>query len=94
MAIYGLSGDSPKANTTFQIKQSLPYPLLCDQSFALIEAIGLKKTPKGTVRGVFAVDKKGKVLLCEAGGPDATLTAAQNLVAKAAGDEDAKHEAK
>lgn len=90
MAIYGLSGDSPKANTTFQTKQSLPYPLLCDQSFALIEAIGLKKTPKGTVRGVFAVDKKGKVLLCEAGGPDATLTAAQNLVAKPAGDEDAK----
>jgi peroxiredoxin len=27
-AVYGLSTDSPKSNTTFVTKQSLPYPLL------------------------------------------------------------------
>lgn len=79
-SVYGLSTDSPKANTTFQTKQNLPYPLLCDPHATLIGAIGFKKAPKGTTRGVFAVDKKGKVLLREAGGPDATVNAAQELV--------------
>lgn len=83
LSIFGLSGDSPKANTTFQMKQSLPYPLICDTKATLIAAIGFKKSPKGTTRGVFAVDKKGKVLLREAGGPDATVDAVQKIVASA-----------
>ncbi|CAG7917223.1 unnamed protein product [Penicillium olsonii] len=83
LAIYGLSGDSPKANTTFKTRQNLQYPLLCDPQANLIAAIGLKKSPKGTVRGVFAVDKKGKVLLRESGGPDATVDAVQKIVANA-----------
>ncbi|KAH6652928.1 thioredoxin-like protein, partial [Truncatella angustata] len=62
LAIYGLSKDSPKANTTFKTKQNLPYPLLCDPSSTLIGAIGLKKAPNNTTRGVFVVDKTGKVL--------------------------------
>lgn len=81
LAIYGLSTDSPKANTTFKEKQKLPYPLLCDPGATLIGAIGFKKAPKGTTRGVFAVDKAGKVLLAEAGGPAATVEAVQQLVA-------------
>lgn len=81
LSIYGLSADSPKANTTFKTKQNLPYPLLCDSGAALISAIGFKKAPKGTVRGVFAIDKEGKVLLREAGGPDATVDAVHRLVA-------------
>ncbi|KAH9900149.1 thioredoxin-like protein [Xylariomycetidae sp. FL2044] len=85
LAIYGLSTDSPKANTTFKTKQNLPYPLLCDPSASLIDAIGLKKAPKGTTRGVFAVDKSGKVLLAEAGGPAATVDAVKKLVAEAEG---------
>ncbi|EGD94691.1 hypothetical protein TESG_02199 [Trichophyton tonsurans CBS 112818] len=80
LSIFGLSGDSPKANTTFQTKQKLPYPLLCDPSFTLIGAFGLKKTPKGTVRGVFAVNKEGKVLLRTPGGPEKTLSLVQDLV--------------
>lgn len=79
-SIYGLSTDSPKANTTFKTKQNLPYPLLCDPRATLIGAIGFKKSPKGTTRGVFAIDKKGKVLLREAGGPDATVDAVLKLV--------------
>ncbi|KAK3327125.1 thioredoxin-like protein [Cercophora scortea] len=82
LAIYGLSTDSPRANTTFKDKQKLPYPLLCDPSATLIAAIGLKKSPKGTTRGVFVVDKAGKVLAAEAGGPDGTLAVAKKVVAE------------
>ncbi|PWY93837.1 AhpC-TSA-domain-containing protein [Aspergillus sclerotioniger CBS 115572] len=82
LSIYGLSTDSPKANTTFKTKQGLPYPLLCNPSSSLIEAIGLKKLPKGTIRGVFVLDKVGKVLVLQAGGPDATVNAVQKLVSK------------
>ncbi|GKZ51963.1 hypothetical protein AbraIFM66951_008800 [Aspergillus brasiliensis] len=81
-SIYGLSADSPKANTTFKTKQSLPYPLLCNPTATLIAALGLKKSPKGTIRGVFAIDKHGKVLILQTGGPDATLNAVQDLVAE------------
>lgn len=93
LAIYGLSADSPKANTTFQTKQNLPYPLLCDPSASLIGAIGLKKVPKGTTRGVFVVDKQGKVLICQSGGPDATVDAVQQLVALGSGKKEAHDEA-
>ncbi|KAI2625881.1 AhpC-TSA-domain-containing protein [Hypoxylon sp. NC1633] len=85
LAIYGLSTDSPKANTAFKTKQNLPYPLLCDPSATLIDAIGLKKAPKGTTRGVFAIDKDGKVLLAEPGGPAATVDAVKKLVAESEG---------
>ena len=51
LSIYGLSNDSPKANTTFVTKQKLQYSLLCDPKQTLISAIGLKKAPKGTTRG-------------------------------------------
>ncbi|KAI1808128.1 AhpC-TSA-domain-containing protein [Daldinia bambusicola] len=82
LAIYGLSADSPKANTTFKTKQNLPYPLLCDTSFTLIGPLGFKKAPKGVTRGVFAVDKNGKVLIAEPGGPAATVEAVKKLVAE------------
>ncbi|KAK1756856.1 peroxiredoxin DOT5 [Echria macrotheca] len=85
LAIYGLSTDSPKANTTFQDKQKLPYPLLCDPAATLIAAIGLKKTPKGTTRGVFVVDKSGKVLAAEPGGPEATVAVVKRVVEQLAG---------
>ncbi|KAK4201415.1 peroxiredoxin DOT5 [Triangularia verruculosa] len=78
--IYGLSTDSPKANTTFKEKQKLPYELLCDPSASLIGAIGLKKAPKGTTRGVFVVDKSGKVLAAQAGGPEGTVQVVREIV--------------
>ncbi|PNY25959.1 Uncharacterized protein TCAP_04109 [Tolypocladium capitatum] len=80
LAIYGLSSDSPKANTTFREKQKLPYPLLCDPQATLIAAIGLKKQPKGTQRGVFVVNKEGRVLVAEPGGPAATVERVKALV--------------
>ncbi|KAH8685955.1 thioredoxin-like protein [Tricladium varicosporioides] len=79
-AIYGLSKDSPKANTTFKEKQKLPYALLCDPSATLIGAIGLKKAPSGTTRGVFAIDKSGKILAAEPGSPQGTVDVIKKLV--------------
>ncbi|KAH8693114.1 thioredoxin-like protein [Talaromyces proteolyticus] len=93
LSIYGLSADSPKANTTFKTKQNLPYPLLCDPNATLIGSLGLKKSPKGTVRGVFAVDKNGKVLLLEHGSPVGTVDAVEKIVGEAAKDEDKAEEA-
>ncbi|KAI9892162.1 MAG: hypothetical protein M1814_001620 [Vezdaea aestivalis] len=78
-SIYGLSTDSPKANTTFKTKQNLPYTLLCDPNASLIGAIGFKKAPKGTTRGVFIVDKDGNVLAAEAGGPAPTVAVARKI---------------
>jgi peroxiredoxin Q/BCP len=90
LAIYGLSNDTPKSNTTFRTKQNLNYPLLCDPAQTLISAIGLKKAPKGTprggiaagstTRGVFVVDKAGKVLAAEPGSPDGTVAVVKRIV--------------
>ncbi|KAK6386720.1 hypothetical protein LTR65_008784 [Meristemomyces frigidus] len=86
LSIYGLSTDTSKSNTTFKTKQDLPYSLLCDPKATLIQAIGLKKAPKGTTRGVFVVDKSGKVLVAEAGGPQATVDAVKAVVREMGGD--------
>ena len=83
-AMYGLSRDSSKANTTFKTKQNLPYTLLCDPSSTLIGAIGLKKGAS-TTRGVFVVNKEGKVLAAEAGSPQATVDVVKGLVGKVNG---------
>jgi peroxiredoxin Q/BCP len=40
----------------------------------------LKKAPKGTTRGVFVIDKEGKVLAAEPGGPAATVEIVRKLV--------------
>jgi peroxiredoxin Q/BCP len=53
----------------------------------LIQAIGFKKAPKGTQRGVFVVDKEGKVLAAEAGGPAATVEVVKGLVESMGGNE-------
>lgn len=80
LSIYGLSSDSPKANTAFKTKHNLPYTLLCDPSATLIKAIGMQKAAKGTKRGVFVVDKAGKVLAAEGGGPQATVDVVKKVV--------------
>jgi thioredoxin-dependent peroxiredoxin len=58
----------------------LPYDLLCDPKATLIGAIGLKKSPSGTVRGLFVVDKEGKVLAAEPGSPAGTVAAVKKLL--------------
>ncbi|KIW31628.1 hypothetical protein, variant 2 [Cladophialophora immunda] len=77
LAVYGLSTDSPKANTTFATKQKLPYQLLCDPNATLTSAIGMKKPGPGksTTRGVVVIDKQGTLRLWEQAGPAKTLEA-------------------
>ncbi|KAL9641096.1 MAG: hypothetical protein Q9204_000321 [Flavoplaca sp. TL-2023a] len=82
-SIFGLSSDSPKSNTTFKTKQRLPFTLLCDSNATLIAAIGMRKSPKGIVRGVFVVSKASKVEAVEPGGPAATVEAVRRLVKSA-----------
>ncbi|KAL2041049.1 hypothetical protein N7G274_005993 [Stereocaulon virgatum] len=79
-SIFGLSRDSPKSNTTFKTKQNLPYVLLCDPKASLITAIGMKKAPSGTTRGVFVVNKEGRVEGASTGGPAATVDFVQKLI--------------
>lgn len=86
LLIFGLSADSTKANTTFKEKQKLTYPLLCDPQRTLISAIGLKKQPSGTQRGVFVVDKAGKVLAAQAGSPQGTVDVVKAIVEEAGAD--------
>ena len=90
LSIFGLSNDSPKANTNFKTKQNLPYPLLCDPKATLIEAIGMKKSPSGTTRGVFVVDKSGKVLAAEPGSPSSTVEVVKGIVSGMGGDSEAE----
>lgn len=66
-SIYGLSTDSPKANTLFRTRQSLPYTLLSDPHATLIEAIGMRNALKRTKRGVFVINKQAKVEIIFAG---------------------------
>ncbi|QDS76347.1 hypothetical protein FKW77_002948 [Venturia effusa] len=88
LSIFGLSGDSPKSNTTFKTKQKLPYDLLCDPSYGLIGAIGLQAKPaKKTSRGVFIVDKSGKVLAAETGGPEPTKNVAHKIASGLSGSD-------
>lgn len=85
-SIYGLSNDSPKSNTSFKEQQKLSYELLCDPERTLINAIGLKSSAGKTQRGVFVVDKQGKVLAAEPGGPAATVEVVRRLVGEEGAD--------
>ncbi|TGZ80448.1 AhpC-TSA-domain-containing protein [Ascodesmis nigricans] len=59
-SVFGLSGDSPKANTNFHTKQSLgDIVLLCDPAYALHERLGIKKGAKGTIRSTTIIKKEG-----------------------------------
>lgn len=91
-SVFGLSADSPKANTTFKTKNKLQYSLLCDQKSTLIAAIGLRKTPRGTQRGVFVVDKQGKVLAAQAKGPAGTVDVVKKLIEEGGEDEETEEE--
>jgi thioredoxin-dependent peroxiredoxin len=48
----------------------------------------MKKFPKGTTRGVFVVDKTGKVLAAEPGGPQATVDVVKRVVEELGGSKE------
>lgn len=82
LSVYGLSTDSLKSNKAFVAKNNLKYRLLCDPSAKLISAIGLKRSPKGTIRGVIVIDKTGKVTAYEQGGPQRTVDVVMQVLSK------------
>ncbi|WFD27829.1 thioredoxin peroxidase dot5 [Malassezia nana] len=63
--VYGLSSDSPKAQTTWSKKLSLPYRLLCDPKRELIGA--LTGTKASTKRSHFVIGEDGTLTLSAIG---------------------------
>ena len=66
--IYGVSIDSPASHAMFIAKHQLPFPLLSDESRAIVEAYGVwveksmyGKTYMGIVRTTFLIDASGKI---------------------------------
>ena len=66
--VVGISPDTPKAQTTFKVNQSLPFTLLCDTEKKAAEAYGVYqeknmygKKVMGIVRTTFVIDEKGKL---------------------------------
>ncbi|KAJ5907972.1 Alkyl hydroperoxide reductase subunit C/ Thiol specific antioxidant [Penicillium taxi] len=82
LSIYGVSVDSPRHNANFKEIFNLPFDLLCDKEANLIRAMGFKRPwgPMTIRRGLFVLDKRGKVLLQKPGGPDLTLEFAQRMI--------------
>ncbi|KAH9923512.1 AhpC-TSA-domain-containing protein [Fomitopsis serialis] len=60
-AVYCLSADSPSAQTKWQDKKELPYPLLSDPQRVLITALGAGEGGK-TKRSHFVFEKGGKLV--------------------------------
>ena len=66
--IFGISIDSPKSHAKFLAKHSLPFPLISDESRAIVESYGVwveksmyGKKYMGTERTTFVIDPAGKI---------------------------------
>ncbi|MCB9689994.1 MAG: peroxiredoxin [Alphaproteobacteria bacterium] len=69
VAVYGVSGDSVKRQSSFDTKYGLGLPLLADPDRSLLEAWGVLgekkmygKTVKGIIRSTFLFDEDGAVV--------------------------------
>ena len=61
--IFGVSIDSPQSHAKFAAKHSLPFPLLSDESRAMVEAYGVwVEKNMGTERTTFIIDPEGLIL--------------------------------
>lgn len=67
--VFGVSIDSAASHAKFIKKHTLPFPLLVDESHALVDAFGVwveksmyGKKYMGTERSTFVIDPKGKIL--------------------------------
>jgi thioredoxin-dependent peroxiredoxin len=68
VVVLGISKDTSKAQTTFKVKQKLPYTLLCDVDKKVVEAYGVWKEKNmygkkvmGVERTTFIIDERGKI---------------------------------
>jgi len=67
-AVFGVSVDSPASHAKFIKKYSLPFPLLSDESHAIVEAYGVwveksmyGKKYMGTERSTFVIRPDGRI---------------------------------
>jgi len=94
VAVFGLSADSPKAQTTFKEKTGVDFDLISDPQYELLGPLGAKKSPKGVLRSHWLF-VNGKAVLVEHGvkpaeSPEAVLAAAKEYAKKDAPAEDSK----
>jgi len=63
--IYGMSYDTPKAQTTWKQKYSLQYDLLCDPKGEVLKRLGVTKTLSGNGGGIkrshVVIEKGGRI---------------------------------
>jgi peroxiredoxin Q/BCP len=66
--VLGISGDTPKAQKSFEEKFDLPYTLLADKDRKMCEAFGVIKEKnmygkkvKGIARTTFVIGAEGKI---------------------------------
>lgn len=83
--VFGLSADTPNAQSKFKEKLGLSFDLLSDREYELIGPLGAKKSPSGVIRSHW-VFKNGKLVFYEHGvkpanSPQAALDAAKECVA-------------
>lgn len=93
VAVYGLSADSPRAQTTFKTKTGVDFHLISDPEYELIAPLGAKKSPKGVIRSHWLfVD--GKAVLVEHGvKPDESSKKVLEAATKYANGDETKVEA-
>jgi peroxiredoxin Q/BCP len=67
--VYGVSKDSQASHVKFKEKYDLPFPLLSDQTTAMLQAFGAwgekknyGKVTMGTLRKTFVFDEEGRVV--------------------------------
>jgi thioredoxin-dependent peroxiredoxin len=68
VVVLGISGDTPKAQKSFEEKYDLPYTLLADKDRKMCEAFGVIKEKnmygkkvKGIARTTFVIGPDGKI---------------------------------
>ena len=67
-AVVGISADNIKSHKNFETKFNLPFPLIADETHAIIEKYGVWQLKKfmrrelmGIVRTTFLIDETGKI---------------------------------
>lgn len=62
LVVYGLSSDSPKAQSSWKEKNNFQYTFLCDPGQILLKLLGASKGPKSNQRSHYIVAKGGKLV--------------------------------
>jgi len=67
--VLGISNDDPKKQKKFEDKNSLNFPLLCDENHSVSESYGVwgekklyGKVYMGLIRSSFLIDENGKIM--------------------------------